>query len=144
MLIHLKNLLTSKKEKSLGEDNIRNISMPVLSYMQFIFGANDAYKFKMADALDIMDTSWISENIRKDFASFIAFSMDRVFKTAKITIRNIPGEVLPGSNLVMVYTSPTSGKSIYLENITNKDTNTKNWIFPKNAQLDGVSIFWMS
>ncbi|MBK2267850.1 mechanosensitive ion channel family protein [Francisella philomiragia] len=137
----LKKFADFKKEKSLGEDNIRNISMPVLSYMQFIFGANDAYKFKMADALDIMDTSWISENIRKDFASFIAFSMDRVFKTAKITIRNIPGEVLPGSNLVMVYTSPTSGKSIYLENITNKDTNTKNWIFPKNAQLDGVSIF---
>ncbi|WP_395167475.1 mechanosensitive ion channel family protein [Francisella salimarina] len=137
----LKKFADFKKEKSLGEDNIRNISMPVLSYMQFIFGANDAYKFKMADALNIMDTSWIKENIRKDFASFIAFSMDRVFKTAKITIRNIPGEVLPGSNLVMVYTSPISGKSIYLENITNKDSKTKNWIFPKNAQIDGVSIF---
>lgn len=130
-----------KNEKNLEEDNIRNISMPVLSYMQFIFGVNEAYNFKMQDALNVMDTRWISKNIRKDFASFIAFSMDRVFKNAKISIRNIPGEVLPGSSLVMIYTSPNSGKSVYLENVKNKNNNTKNWIFPKGAQVDGISIF---
>lgn len=86
-----------------------------------------------------MDSSKYTQN----YASFIAFSMDKVFESAKVTIRNIPGEVLPGSNLVMIYTSPLSGKSIYLENIQNTKKNKvfDNWVFTKDSQINGVEIF---
>ncbi|API87335.1 mechanosensitive ion channel family protein [Francisella uliginis] len=130
-----------KNEKNSTEDNIRNISMPILSYMRFVFGENQTYKFTTKDALDTMNISWIPQNIRQEYATFIAFAMNKVFENAKITIRNIPGEVLPGSNLVMIYTSPKSGNSIYLENVKNNSKNTDNWIFTKNAQINGISIF---
>ncbi|QIW10709.1 mechanosensitive ion channel family protein [Francisella sp. LA112445] len=139
----LKKFVVYKKEKNSTEDNIRNISMPILSYMRFVFGVNQTYKFDTQDALDIMNLEWIPQNIRKNYASFIAFSMDKVFESAKVTIRNIPGEVLPGSNLVMIYTSPLSGKSIYLENIQNTKKNKvfDNWVFTKDSQINGVEIF---
>lgn len=115
--------------------------MPILSYLRFAFGMNNEYNFDKTDALDTMDTKWIPENIRNQYASFIAFSMNKVFETAKVSITNIPGEVLPDSNLVMIYTSPKSGKSIFFKDIKNYDNNTSNWIFTKRVQNNSVQIF---
>ncbi|WP_395166610.1 mechanosensitive ion channel family protein [Francisella salimarina] len=134
--------LEFRKEKKSSIDDITNISMPILSYMRFIFGATDNYNFTMHDAFETMQMQWIPESIRTDYASFIAFSMIKTLENVKVKFSNIPGEVTPGINLVMVYTSPEIGKSMYLEYKKDRnDDDRYNWVFSKQSLLNAVDIY---
>ncbi|WP_407877742.1 mechanosensitive ion channel family protein [Francisella sciaenopsi] len=130
-----------RQEKNFTIDNIKDVSMPILSYMRFIFGVNQSYRFDMQDAFATMDIQWVPQNIREGYASFVAFSMNKIFENADITFRNIPGEVLPSSNLVMIYTSPEVGKSIYLEYVKDTSTGKYSWIFTKQTLLNAVDTY---
>ncbi|WP_261986332.1 mechanosensitive ion channel family protein [Francisella philomiragia] len=130
-----------RQEKNFTIDNIKDVSMPILSYMRFIFGVNQSYRFDIPDAFATMDIQWVPQNIREGYASFVAFSMNKIFENADITFRNIPGEVLPGSNLVMIYTSPEVGKSIYLEYVKDTNTGKYSWIFTKQTLLNAVDTY---
>lgn len=132
------------QEKKLSIDDIHSTSMPILSYMNFILGANQAYGFTTQDALSTLQTQWIPKDIRESYSTFNIFAMNKVLQYAKSTISSVPGGVPPGSDFVMIYMDPKSTKSIYFEYLKDSQDNYYNWVFSKQVQLNAIDMFLYS
>ncbi|KFJ43639.1 mechanosensitive ion channel family protein [Francisella philomiragia] len=129
------------KEKKISIDNIHSTSIPVLSYLNFILGANHAYGFTTQDALSAMQTAWIPKEIQEHYGEFNIFVINKVLQYAKSTIRSVPGGVPPGTDYVMIYMDPKSTRSIYLQYQKNPQDDSYSWVFPKQVQLNAINMF---
>jgi small-conductance mechanosensitive channel len=137
----IKSMKKFLKERNVRIDNIHTTIVPVLSYINFIFGVNHVYGFDIEDSMDTMVTDWIPKEIRSDYSLFTAFSMLKVFEYSNTKISSIPGGLEPGNNFVMIYRSPISAMSVYLSLVKDKHDGSKyKWMFTEDVQQDAISI----
>lgn len=131
-----------KKDWKASEDDIRNLSMPILAYMNFSFGVNQELGFNIEDALNTMDLQWIPPVIRQEYGEFVAYAMSKVLEYAKINLSDVPGKTLKDNNIVMLYVSPKTKKAVYLSRIKNDKLGGVKWQFSKEAQHDALKIYF--
>ncbi|MEY8768457.1 mechanosensitive ion channel family protein [Francisella philomiragia] len=133
---------TFLKEKKATSDNLHDTSMPVLSYMNFVFSANNLYGYDSKNALNSLDTSWIPVEIREQYSSFIIYTVNDLLLYSGISTSSVPGGVRPGTNLVMLYMSPIDKNiSLYLEYIKSSSSNNYQWVIPQKAQENSINSF---
>ena len=117
-----------------------DLSSPVKSYFNFIFGYQNKYGFKTSNATKVLELSNIPKMIRNTYAEFLSYVLYKVLMLENISISSVsanPEHQFPQ----ILHVSPKYG-TIYLSRVLIDEKNKEyKWVFTENTLQTVLAIY---